>query len=98
MRWIIASVLLVLVFSTAHSQSQSTLDKMILEDQLAGKSALVSDRDSLRAILEVADATPLDAIGEENLPGFVDSLVFTEFGLASLNSVLPVWMAVFLKA
>lgn len=29
--------------------------------------------------------TPINAIGEDNLPGFVDSLVFTEFGLASLD-------------
>lgn len=48
MRWKIASVLLVLVFASAHAQSQSTLDKMILVDQLAGKSALVSDQDSLK--------------------------------------------------
>lgn len=87
-RW---QFLLFLVLSASVSagifaQVKPSIDRAILNDQLAGKLALVSDLETLQKVARLGDTSPIGVIGPNNLQVFIDSAVFSEFGLASFDA------------
>lgn len=87
-RW---QFLLFLVISASVSagifaQVKPSIDRAILNDKLAGKLALVSDLETLQKVARLGDASPIGVIGPNNLQVFIDSAVFSEFGLASFDA------------
>lgn len=67
------------------SQADFSLEREILDDQLAGRVAIINDLETLHQVARRGNSSPLAVIEQKQLQIFIESAVFSEFGLASFD-------------
>lgn len=82
-----ATALCVLTFAPFAS-ADNALDRMIIEAQIKGQTAPIPNAETLREMIEQNNLPALQVLDPKALQRFQETAVFSEFGLASMESAV----------
>ncbi|GAB4180540.1 MAG: hypothetical protein Kow0020_16350 [Wenzhouxiangellaceae bacterium] len=68
--------------------AEDGLDQAIIDAQIKGRTAPIPDAETLRAMIEYGKLPALQVLDPKALQRFKETAVFTEFGLASMESAV----------